>query len=279
MRIVSLVDNVSNNKKLGCEHGLSLYVETVKHKLLFDLGASSLFAENALALGVDLKAIDTVVLSHGHYDHGGGLKTFLNVNDKAVIYIEKDAFGDYYSERVSGTEYIGLDQSLSQNSRIVFVDNDMILDDELKLFSSVNIVDERFSPNKKLKVRIGTEYIEDDFAHEQNLIINSDGVKVLIAGCAHNGITNIIRKFVEMEGADPNYVVSGFHLWNPSSGKNENETVIYRVGNSLNKHNTKYYTCHCTGIEPYKKLKEILNNIVEYFAAGDMQNLKKRSTK
>lgn len=273
MRIVSLVDNVSNNKGLGFEHGLSLYIETAKHKLLFDLGASSLFAKNAPALGVDLKAIDTVILSHGHYDHGGGLKTFLNVNDKAVIYIEKDAFGDYYSERISGTEYIGLDKSLSQNSRIVFVDNDMILDDELKLFSGVNIVDERFTPNKKLKIRIGTEYREDDFAHEQNLIINSDGVKVLVAGCAHNGITNIIRKFVKMEGADPDYVISGFHLSNPSSGKNEDETVIYRVGNSLKKHSTRYFTCHCTGIEPYKKLKEILNNKVEYFAAGDMLNL------
>lgn len=273
MRIVSLVDNVSNNKALGFEHGLSLYIETAKHKLLFDLGASSLFVDNALKLGVDLKAIDTVILSHGHYDHGGGLQAFLYENSKAVIYIKKEAFGDYYSERVSGTEYVGLDKSLSQNSRIVFVDNDMVLDDELKLFSGVNIIDERFSPNKKLKVRIGTKYFEDDFAHEQNLIINSDGVKALVAGCAHNGITNIIRKFIEIEGADPDYVISGFHLSNPSGGKNENETVIYRVGNSINKHNTKYYTCHCTGIEPYKKLKEILNNIVEYFAAGDMLNL------
>lgn len=273
MKIVSLVDNVSNNKELGCEHGLSLYIETAKHKLLFDLGASSLFVENALKLGVDLKAIDTVILSHGHYDHGGGLHTFLNVNDKAVIYIKKEAFGDYYSERVSGTEYIGLDKSLSQNSRIVFADNHMIIDDELKLFSGVNIVDERFSLNKKLKIRIGTKYREDDFAHEQNLIIHSVGVKVLVAGCAHNGITNIIRKFIEIEGADPDYVISGFHLSNPSSGKNENETVIYSLGNSLNKHNTKYFTCHCTGIEPYKKLKEILNNNIEYFAAGDMINL------
>jgi 7,8-dihydropterin-6-yl-methyl-4-(beta-D-ribofuranosyl)aminobenzene 5'-phosphate synthase len=273
MRIVSLVDNVSNNKNLGCEHGLSLYIETAKHKLMFDLGASSLFIKNAEALGVDLKAIDTVILSHGHYDHGGGLQSFLNVNDDAVIYIKKEAFGEYYSERVSGTEYVGLDKSLSQNSRIVFVDNDMILDDELKLFSGVSIVDERFSPNKKLKVRIGMEYREDDFAHEQNLIVNSNGVKVLIAGCAHNGITNIIRKFIEIEGTDPDYAIGGFHLSNPSSRKNEDETVIYRVGNSLNKHNTKYYTCHCTGIEPYKKLKEILNNKVEYFAAGDMLNL------
>jgi|SRR5574344_62591 7,8-dihydropterin-6-yl-methyl-4-(beta-D-ribofuranosyl)aminobenzene 5'-phosphate synthase len=273
MRIVSLVDNVSNNKNLGCEHGLSLYIETTNHKILFDLGASSLFVENAIALDVNIKDIDTVILSHGHYDHGGGLQTFLQINNKALIYIKKEAFNDFFSERESSIKYIGLNKNLSKNHRIILIDKDMVLDEELSVFSSVKIIEQRFSLNKKLKIKIENEYIEDDFAHEQNLIIKADNVKVLFAGCAHNGITNIIRKFIEIEGSDPDYVISGFHLSNPNSGKDEDEKVICKLGNMLSEFKTKYYTCHCTGIGPYKKLKEILKDNIEYLAIGDMLKL------
>lgn len=273
MKIVSLVDNISNREDLGCEHGLSLYIETNNHKLLFDVGASSLFIENAKALGINLKEVDTVILSHGHYDHGGGLKAFLDINYKAVIYIKKGAFGDYYSERTSGIEYIGLDKSLAKSSRIKLVDSDIVIDDELKLFSSVKILEDRFSTNKRLKVQVGAEYKEDDFLHEQNLVITLNGTKILIAGCAHNGITNIIKRFIEIEGEEPDYVISGFHLSGLGSGKDEDITVLQRLGKSLNKQDTKYYTCHCTGVEPYKMLKEVLKDKLEYFSAGDMLNI------
>ncbi|HQC55123.1 MAG TPA: MBL fold metallo-hydrolase [Clostridia bacterium] len=274
MKIVSLVDNVSNRESLGSEHGLSLYIETKKHKLLFDTGASSLFMENAKALGVDLKKVDIVILSHGHYDHGGGLKAFLDINDKANIYVKKEAFGDYYSERPSGIEYIGLDKSLSKNPQIKLVDGDLVIDDELRLFSSVKIIDERFSTNKRLKLLVGQEYKEDNFIHEQNLVISLNYVKILIAGCAHNGITNIIKRFIGIVGKEPDYVISGFHLSGLGSGKDEDTSILYELGAKLNKYHSKYYTCHCTGIEPYEKLKEVLNNKLEYFATGDMLNVK-----
>lgn len=273
MKIVCLVDNVSKNNGIGCEHGLSLYIETKKHKLLFDLGASSLFIDNALALGVELKEIDTVIISHGHYDHGGGLLPFLEVNKKVLIYIKKEAFGDYYSERTSGIEYIGLDKALLQNSRIILTDDKVILDDELELFSDVDIIDERFSLNKSLKVKKDNEYIVDDFLHEQNLIITCDGKKVLVAGCAHNGITNIIRKYIDIVGKSPNYAISGFHLSNPGRGKKEDDSAICYLGEKLNEWDTKYFTCHCTGVEPYKILKKIMNKKIEYLAAGDTLNI------
>lgn len=273
MKIISLVDNKSNKIGLRYEHGLSLYIETKKHKLLFDLGAGTLFADNALSLGIDLKVIDTVIISHGHYDHGGGLAKFLSINDKAIVYIKKQAFADYYSERTSGTAYIGLDKALSQNPRFVFTDDDMTIDDELELFSDVKITDERFSLNKKLKVKIGNELLEDDFKHEQNLIIKSSGKRILVAGCAHNGITNIIRKFIDIVGSSPDYVIAGFHLSNPASGKNEEDAMIYALADKLNEWNTEYFTCHCTGVEPFEKLKEKLNNKLDYLAAGDIINI------
>ena len=84
MKVTVLSENTSACG-LPSEHGLSLYVETNGRKLLFDTGQGDLFARNAEVLGVDLSAVGLAVISHGHYDHGGGLKTFLSLNDSAPV--------------------------------------------------------------------------------------------------------------------------------------------------------------------------------------------------
>ena len=97
MRIVTLIENTVGSKPLKCEHGLSIYVETRKHKLLLDTGRSGAAIDNAKALGVDIKNVDTVILSHGHYDHTGGVMRFALENPKAKIYMQKSGGKDYYS--------------------------------------------------------------------------------------------------------------------------------------------------------------------------------------
>ena len=79
MKIIALLENTTKHANIGCEHGLSLYIDTGSHKILFDMGQSDLFYENAKKLGVDLSLVDIAIISHGHNDHGGGLKTFLEI--------------------------------------------------------------------------------------------------------------------------------------------------------------------------------------------------------
>ena len=97
MRVVCLIENTEGTAGCGIEHGLCLYVETEQHKLLLDTGASDLFIKNAEIKGVDLTEVDTVVISHGHSDHGGGLEAFSRINPNAKIYMQASAEGEYYA--------------------------------------------------------------------------------------------------------------------------------------------------------------------------------------
>jgi len=269
MIIKTLVDNISTSEALGSEHGLSLYIETKHHKLLFDTGASALFAENARKMQVDLSKIDLAVISHGHYDHGGGLKAFLDLNSNAKIYLNKRAFGDYYSNRPNGEkQYIGIDKTLLINDRFVFVEGQLVIDEELELFSGVKGTRLNPSGNQNLFMKDGESFKLDDFSHEQNLIIKENGNTVLVAGCAHNGIVNILEHFHADKNSQPSHVIGGFHLYNRSADQYENPSVVAEIGSYLLSTGAMFYTCHCTGVKTYERLKSIMGDNVNYLSTG-----------
>ena len=175
MRIINLVENELGES--GCEaaHGLSFYVETENHKLLFDSSPSELVIRNAQKLGVDLTTIDTVILSHSHYDHSGGILPFVELNPQAKIYMQHNAGGEYYAfdGEEKGYRYIGIDKKI------------------LSLPST----------NKRLRELCDGQYIQDEFHHEQNLLLTAGGKKILFCGCAHNGILNVMETFERKFGS------------------------------------------------------------------------------
>ena len=117
--ITTLVENCVYNRKLEAEHGLSLYVRTPEKRILFDTGQSDLLLRNATLLHIDLKAVDALVLSHGHSDHTGGLRAFLAENDRATVFCKRDALNrKFKKERENGL----LDASSLDLSRFCFVD-------------------------------------------------------------------------------------------------------------------------------------------------------------
>ena len=111
--------------------------------------------------------------------------------------------------------------------------------------------------------------LEDAFAHEQNLLIEEDGKTLLITGCAHNGIVNIINHFYRLKGRMPDYVIGGFHLFSRSGG-NENYETIDKIGKYLLDTKAMYYTCHCTGIGNYNRLKSIMGESINYLSTGSV---------
>lgn len=273
MKVLSLIENISNSEQLKCEHGLSLFIQTAKHKILFDTGASESFLENALALGVDLKEVDIAVISHGHYDHGGGLEAFLALNTKANVYISAKAFEKYYAKREDGSlEYIGLDETLLPNERLILTQGYLKIDDELELFSGVKGSSLNPTGNKVLFMQSGENPLPepDTFEHEQNLIITEGKKSLLLAGCAHNGIINILEHMHRVLGKeDTDYVIGGFHLFNLFKEKQSDVDFIKQIADRLKETTSIFYTCHCTGIQPYEVLKENMGQQIHYLATGD----------
>lgn len=253
MKITALTENTPFNDNISAEHGLSLYIETEKHNILFDMGQTSLFAENAKKLGIDLTKVDIAVLSHGHYDHGGGLTEFLKINKTAPVYINRYAFGDYYN----GTEkYIGLDKSLQNEERIVFVDEILEIDDELCLYSCNNKIQNHYLGSFGLNMKCDGEFMPDEFKHEQYLLINENGKRVLISGCSHKGVMDITEWF------EPDVLVGGFHY-----SKLELDEKLKEYAAVLASHKTDYYTCHCTGTEQYEFMKKYMPQL-SYLSCG-----------
>lgn len=268
MKVTSIIENTSR-KGLPVEHGLSLYIENDEgRKILFDTGQSSLFASNAMALSLSIADIDIAVISHGHYDHGGGLKTLLDKNRKAKVYIHEDAFLPHYSLRATGLRYIGLDTSLKENERLVFCRQISRIGDGITLFADV--VGNLCYPVGNRLLFGPSMTTNDDFSHEQNMLIEEDGKHILFAGCAHRGIVNILRRAEEVAGKAPDYVFTGMHLVKSGMTEADEDRFIKTLASELMTYrHTTFYTMHCTGEEQYMKLKAHMGAQVKYLACGD----------
>lgn len=247
------MENTTENPYLKAEHGLSLYIETGDHNILFDMGQTEAFAENAEKLQIDLADVDIAVLSHGHYDHGGGLERFLTINRKAVVWVQKDAFLPHYN----GTQkYIGLDTILQNHPRISTADHDVTLGDGITLSASRSRQTRYVFSPFGLTEKTEKGYIPDDFRHEQYLTVEENGRKILFSGCSHRGILNI------MEWFSPDILIGGFHFSKISS-----DEELRRMAAFLQKYPTTYYTCHCTGETQFAFMQKQMSDL-RYLSCG-----------
>lgn len=268
MIIKTLVENTSVSEEFGNEHGFSLYIETHKNKILFDVGKTDLFLENAKQFNVNISEVDSLVISHGHYDHGGGLDIFLRENMTAKIFINEDAFGDHYALRPNNdVDYVGLDQGLRKHQRFQMTSNNFSINRNTMIFVNKSYKVPMPLSNDGLIIKEDGKITNDIFTHEQNLIVEEDGKILLVVGCAHNGIINILDHFYSLKGRMPDYVMGGFHLSSRYGGAETIET-IEEIGKYLVESKAKYYTGHCTGMEAYHQLKSIMGDQIEYLPAG-----------
>lgn len=264
MRITTLVENSTSRPGLTAEHGLSLWIEWAEGCLLFDAGQTEAFAENAAQLGVRLSRAECMVLSHGHYDHGGGLRRFLSENSRAPVYLSCHALEPHYH---GAERNIGLDPAWAGCDRLCWVEGNRTLAPGMTLLSlNGQTLAEPVAP-AGLQMGRPPRLKPEDFRHEQYLMLREGEQRVLFSGCSHKGIISIAEAFA------PEVLVGGFHLSGLDPDQPEDRARLEEVARRLLALPTVYYTCHCTGDAPYAFLKARMGKRLHRLRTGDTVSL------
>lgn len=254
MKVHCLIENSASGPGLEAEHGLSLLIESGGHRILFDAGASPAFAENAARMGIDLSTVDIAVLSHGHYDHGGGMIRFLELNPHSPVWASPHAVEPHFN--AAGKD-IGLSPALTAHERFRSVPAAVFeLAPGITLHTAGTVPQAYPSPPNGMSTLRAGICEPDDFRHELYLLIEENGQRVLFSGCSHRGILNIVDHF------KPDIFVGGFHLMRTPLQE------LPPVAEALAQFTTRYYTGHCTGAPTYLFLKSTLREQLNAFSSG-----------
>ena len=277
MRITTLIENSkeASETKLHNEHGLSFHISFQGNNILFDTGASDLFSKNADVMGIDLSIVHSAVISHHHYDHGGGLSRFLELNKDAKIYLREAPDGESYFRAMWFIKrYVGLDGSLLEANpdRFVFLDEIVEILPSVYIIPKIELTYPKPKGNKYLYVKKGSEWRLDDFSHELILLIKDHDGLVIFSGCSHNGMLNMIDTVTKKFGRTPiKAVIGGFHLiglpmFDTMAGSRSEIEEIGRK--TLTYPIESIYSGHCTGKKAYRVLKDVLGDKLNQLHTG-----------
>ena len=268
MKITTLIENKSGDMDgLHTEHGLSIHVEVDGKNVLFDLGQSGNFIDNAKSLDIDLGKLDYLVISHGHYDHSGGLKRLIKeINPNVKLYMGRGFFDEKY--RLSwGDEYefIGnpFDEDYLKANKIdyEFVKEDITqLTENLSIYTNFNRNEDFENTDQDMYLKENGQYKKDLFLDEISLGIKSDEGLVVLVGCSHVGVVNILESIIQRTGMNIKALIGGTHL------VKEDDEKINRIIQYLQEKQIQIVgACHCTGKQGetmiYQQMEEnFINN-------------------
>ncbi len=258
--------------KIVGEHGLSILIERGEDRLLFDTGQGMALLRNAAHLGRDLSRVDRVALSHGHYDHTGGLSDFLDLCPKATISAHPDVFIERFArfEGPDGPRILPIGIPFSRKALeekgAVFelsptlreIAPGMTFTGEIPRPADWKTWDDR------LVIREGDDFRPDPFLDDASLLLDTDPGPVLVLGCAHAGLRAILEHVRQETGIDRLHaILGGTHL---GAGTEEDWQDAVELFESWGVE--KIATSHCTGFQAASFLAGRMGERVEPAAAG-----------
>jgi 7,8-dihydropterin-6-yl-methyl-4-(beta-D-ribofuranosyl)aminobenzene 5'-phosphate synthase len=268
LRITILCENTAAPSGFIGEHGFSALIERGNKKILFDTGQGLGLLHNAELLGVDLAEINDVVLSHGHYDHTGGLKDLLLETEGARITAHPHIFQPKYARRNGQMRYIGIPFS---STAIEGWGGDFRLSEvAVEVASGITTtgIIPRITPfegaDKDLLVKTDDGFEEDDLLDDLSVIIDTPRGMVVLLGCAHAGLINILSHVKNLTGKDSFYwVLGGTHLG--FYGAERLEEVIQELRSF---HIDNIGASHCTGLYAGMRLAQEMGDRLHFCNVG-----------
>lgn len=232
LTVTTLVENSQGEHKcLKSEHGLSFFIEKDGHNLVFDTGQTGLLLDNAHQLKKDLSSVSHVVISHGHYDHSGGLRHLAIVGAPFELVVGQGFFNEKYALRGNAVDYLGnnFDEAFVRDMNITLaVQSEPVRE----IVPGVHVVtgfaggreDETVNPRFVLRGEDG--FSPDPFADEVLVAIETDKGMVVLLGCSHPGVKNMLDTVLERFDKPIYAVMGGTHLVE-ASDKSQEATVEY----------------------------------------------------
>lgn len=272
MEVVVLNENAAGMRGLLSEHGLSLLIKTETVRLLFDTGQSDVFLRNAEHLGESLLELDGIVLSHGHFDHCGGLEYLVRTYEKArkplpPVYVREPAFRNKMALNNDRRTYriLGIPWKREILDGAVRLTKDMeAIAEKVWVLGNIRYKEGLEKRPKQFFVDDGEKKIPDYMEDEQMLVFETDKGLCVFAGCCHPGILNCLEYVKESFPGQHIYsMFAGMHLMGAT--KERIDTTINLLAESGF---SRLFPVHCTGLEAIGRMKVSLGERCEIIETG-----------
>jgi 7,8-dihydropterin-6-yl-methyl-4-(beta-D-ribofuranosyl)aminobenzene 5'-phosphate synthase len=275
LRITTLSENTARMGEFLGEWGLSILLETGDTTILFDSGKSISATHNADTLKIDLGKVDKIVLSHGHYDHTGGLRDVLRRMGKEVeIIAHPDIWQPKYARRKNEPDrYIGIPFQRSEleslGARFNLTREPVKLTDNITTTGEVPMATDFEQIDKDLFIKEESGWQPDELLDDQALVVKTDAGLVVILGCAHRGIINTLYHARPLTGVEKiRAVIGGSHLIDIS------EERLWRTVDALRGFDIdRMGLCHCTDLPAASLLAQEFSESFFFNKAGTVTEI------